>query len=142
MPAKKTHFSGIDVDQPLPASEVAADSYETFYWFIAGAQTTGTKKGGAVVPIAGTVTAVRAYLDTAPTGSTFIVDVNKNGTTLFTTQASRPTVAISGNASTTTAPDVTTVAAGDRLTFDIDQIGSSVAGSDLYVAVTVKHDLV
>jgi hypothetical protein len=113
--------------------------YDVINFFISGAQTTGTTKAGALIPYAGTITDVRAYLDTAPTGSTFIVDIHKSGTTIFTTQGSRPTVAISGNASTTTAPDVTSVAVGDRLTLDIDQIGSSVAGSGLYVAVSIKR---
>jgi hypothetical protein len=121
------------------ASLAAPSAEETFHFYIAGAQTTGTKKAAALVDHACTVTGVRAYLDTAPTGATFIVDVNKNGTTLFTSQAARPTIAISANASSTTAPAVTALAAGDRLSIDIDQIGSSVAGSDLYVSVTVKR---
>lgn len=112
-----------------------------YHFFSAGAQTTGTKKSAAIVGVAGNISDVRAYLDTAPTGSTFIVDVNKNGTTIFTSQAARPTIAISGNASTTTAPAVTAVAAGDRLSYDVDQIGASVAGSDLYLTVTVASDI-
>lgn len=121
------------------AGELKPYALHTFTMFIAGAQTTGTKKGQWLAPVAGVVTDVRAYLDTAPTGATFIVDLNINGTTAFTSQAARPTIAISGNASTTTLPAVTAVAAGDRVSFDIDQIGSSVAGSDLTVAVTVKR---
>lgn len=112
---------------------------ETIRFFVSGTQTTGTKKGGAIIGVAGTIVDVRAYLDTAPTGATFIVDVNINGTTAFTTQGNRPTIAISGNASTTTIPDVVAVAAGDRITFDTDQIGSGTAGSDLYVSVTLKR---
>jgi uncharacterized protein YggE len=113
--------------------------YETIHFFIAGTQTAAAKKAGALMPFAGTIVGVRAYLDTAPTGSTFIADLNKNGTTMFTTQANRPTIAISGNASSTTLPDVVSLAAGDRLTFDVDQIGSSVAGADLYVSVLVRR---
>jgi hypothetical protein len=107
-------------------------------WFLAGAQTTGTEKLGFISPYAGTVVDVRAYLTTAPTGSTFIVDLMKNGVTMFTTSANRPTIAISGNASTTTLPDITSVAVGDRLRLDIIQIGSTIAGSSLYVSVTIK----
>jgi hypothetical protein len=75
----------------------------------------------------------RVSVGTAPTGSTLIVDCNKNGTTIFTTQGNRPTVSISGFLATTTAPDVTTFASGDYITIDIDQIGSTVAGTDLVV---------
>lgn len=124
----------------IPNSKLSTPNHEeTLHFFVAGTQTTGTKKAAAIVGLAGTIVDVRAYLDTAPTTSSFIIDVNKNGTTIFTTQANRPTVAIAGNASTTTAPDVTAVAAGDRITVDCDQIGSGTAGSDLYVSVTVKR---
>lgn len=113
---------------------------QEYTFFVSGAQTTGTKKAAALISEAGTITDVRARLDTAPVGSTFIVDVNKNGTTIFSTQGNRPTIAAAGNNSTTTAPDVTAVAAGDRLSIDVDQIGSGTAGSDLYVTVTVERN--
>jgi hypothetical protein len=62
-----------------------------------------------------------------------IVDINKNGTTLFTTQGNRPTISASGFLASTTAPDVTTFASSDYITIDVDQIGSTVAGADLTV---------
>lgn len=98
--------------------------------------TTGTQR----LPIDGTYTIVgtRLMVGTAPTGADIIVDVNKNGTTIYTTQGNRPTIAASANAGGPgTAPDVTSLVAGDYLTVDVDQIGSSVAGSDLTVSVIV-----
>lgn len=86
-------------------------------------------------PAAVTIDSVAITVGTAPTGASIKVDVNKNGTTIFTTQANRPTIAISGNASSDAVPDVTAVAAGDYLTFDIDQIGSTAPGADLVVVV-------
>lgn len=86
-----------------------------------------------------TILSVRASAGTAPTGASIIVDVNKNGTTIFTTQANRPTIAASANTSgKVTNMDVTTVAAGDYITVDIDQVGSTVAGSDLVIQVEVQ----
>jgi hypothetical protein len=83
-----------------------------------------------------TVQHVRLYAGTAPTGAAILVDLNKNGTTMFSTQGNRPTIADGANAETaTTAPDVTAVAAGDRLSVDIDQVGSSIAGANLAVVV-------
>jgi hypothetical protein len=111
---------------------------ECFAQLITGAQTTGTEKLGFLMPVAGTVVDVRAYLSTAPTGSSFIVDLMKNGTTMFTTSANRPTIAAGTNASSTTLPDVVSVAPGDRLRMDVIQVGSGTAGSNLYFAVTVK----
>lgn len=98
--------------------------------------TTGTQR----LPIDGTYTIVgtRLMAGTAPTGASLIVDVNKNGTTIYTTQGNRPSIAAASNAGGPGAtPDVTTLAAGDYLTVDIDQVGSSVAGSDLTVSVIV-----
>lgn len=82
-----------------------------------------------------TVTAIRIAVGTSPTGAAILVDVNKNGTTMYTTQGNRPTVAISGNTQKATQPDVLTVADGDYLTIDIDQVGSTIAGSDLSLTV-------
>lgn len=99
--------------------------------------TTGTQR----LPIDGTYTIVgtRLMVGTAPTGANLIVDVNKNGTTIYTTQGNRPTIVASSNAGGPgSAPDVTSLTAGDYLTIDIDQVGSSVAGSDLTVSVIVS----
>ncbi len=83
---------------------------------------------------AATITNVSAALDTAPTGSTYIVDVHKNGTTIFPTQANRPTIAISGFQDNATL-ETTAVAAGEFLTVDIDQVGSTITGASLTVTV-------
>lgn len=82
-----------------------------------------------------TITQVRASVGTAPTGASLIVDCNKNGTTVFTTQSNRPTIAASGFTDLADAINVTALADGDYLTVDVDQIGSSVAGSNLTVQV-------
>lgn len=115
---------------------------ETIKFYGAGNQTAANKKAGVIVGVAGVVTDIRAYLDTAPTGATLIIDVNKNGTTMYTTQDNRAIVAIDANASSTTLPDVTTVAAGDRITYDIDQVGSGTAGAGLYLSVTITRKTV
>lgn len=86
---------------------------------------------------AGTIVEVRAYVNTAPTGAALIVDVNKNGTTIYGTQANRPTIAAGANAATGGTASVTTFAAGDVFSVDIDQVGSTVAGSDLVVVIYV-----
>lgn len=82
-----------------------------------------------------TITNVIAGVGTAPTGAPILIDVNRNGTTIFTTQANRPTIAVSTNSDTASVPDVTAVAAGQYLTIDIDQVGSGVTGADLVVTV-------
>lgn len=80
----------------------------------------------------------RASVGTAPTGASLIMDINKNGTTIYTTQSARPTVTAGTNTATANSPAVTSFSSGDYLSVDIDQIGSTVAGSDLTVAVWLR----
>jgi len=90
---------------------------------------------GFIAPMNLTITEIRLAVDTAPTGANLIIDINKNGTTLYTTQANRPTITVSGTSSTATLPDVLNIAIGDKISLDIDQIGSTVAGENLSVTI-------
>lgn len=83
------------------------------------------------------ITAVYLDVNTAPTGAAIIVDIHKGGTTIFTNQAHRPQVAATAFAGNTTTIDVSAWNDGEYLTCDVDQIGSSIGGSDL--TVTVKY---
>lgn len=112
---------------------------ETFSHYISGNQTAAANKHYWLVPEACEIVDIRAYANTAPVGSAMILDVNKNGTTLFTDQDDRPTIAAGENESTTTNPAVTTLAAGDRLSFDVDQIGSGTAGAGLTISIEVTR---
>lgn len=75
---------------------------------------------------------------TAPTGAAIIVDVNKNGSTIFSTQSNRPQIAASANTGFTTTFNTTTFADGEYITVDIDQVGSTVKGSNLTVHVVYR----
>jgi hypothetical protein len=85
-----------------------------------------------------TINEVHACVNTAPTGATLIVDVSENGTTLFTTQSNRPTIAISGFTDSSTTIENASWDNDNYLTMDIDQVGSTVAGSDLTVTVVAS----
>lgn len=82
-----------------------------------------------------TVVGCWAAAGTAPTGASIIVDVDKDGTTIYTTQANRPEIAISGFVSALETPDVTSWADGSYLNVEIDQVGSTVVGADLTVGI-------
>lgn len=115
-------------------------SWENIPFSYAGAL--ALKVGTSRYPITGgtfQIQTIAAMVGTAPTGAAVIVDVNKNGTSIFGTQANRPTVAVSANAAVVGAFTATTVTVGDYLTIDVDQIGSTVAGSDLVVAVRLQR---
>lgn len=96
--------------------------------------TTGTAKATFRMPFAMTLTAVRANVNTAPVGSTIIVDINESGTTILSTKLS---IDASEKTSTTAASAAvisdSALADDAEITIDIDQIGSSTAGKGLKV---------
>lgn len=100
---------------------------------------TGTARWYNRTGVTLTIARVWVAAGVAPTGADLVVDVHKNGTTIYSTQANRPTVAAGGNGGTATVPDVTSLADGDYLTFDIDQIGSTIAGGELTGGVVVTY---
>lgn len=107
---------------------------QLFTWSMSGALSVAAGGLGFRAPIALELQHVRMSVSTAPTGASILVDVNKNGVSMFTTQANRPAIAAGAYTETaTTAPDIVSIAAGDRITVDIDQVGSTVAGSNLVV---------
>ena len=101
--------------------------------------TTGTAKLTVRMPFKMTLTAVRASVSTAPTGSTLIVDINENGTTIFSTKLSID----AGEKTSTTAASAAVIsdavlADDSEITFDIDQVGSTIAGAGLKVTLIGK----
>ena len=108
----------------------------TLSFAVVGTLTTGTDKAPTIcAPCTLTIVKVKICVKTAPTGAALIVDVNKGGTTIFTTQENRPQIAAGATSGDSGTPDVTSLVEGDKLTVDIDAIGSSVAGADLTVEV-------
>ena len=89
-----------------------------------------------------TIDKVYVYVQTAPQGAPIIVDVNKNGTTIFTNQANRPQIAAGSNEDESGTPDVTSLSKNDRVDVDIDQVGSTTPGADLTVMVRCKQNAV
>lgn len=71
-----------------------------------------------------TISEVVLHRSVAGTSSSTIIDVHKNGTTIFTTQANRPEIAFGGGDDQTVVktPDVISLISGDILTVDIDQV--------------------
>src|SRR3990172_3176405 len=81
--------------------------------------------GAYVFTAAATIFDWYVYLKITGTAGSSIFDIHLNGTTIFTTQANRPTVAFDdANGWVVATPDVIDFVAGDVLTFDIDQIAT------------------
>jgi hypothetical protein len=96
--------------------------------------TTGTAKATFRMPYAFTLTAVRASVTTAPTGSTIIIDINEGGSTILSTKLS---IDASEKTSTTAASAAvisdSSLADDAEITIDFDQVGSTIAGAGVKV---------
>lgn len=82
------------------------------------------------MPIAMTLSSVFVSVTTAPTGSTFIMDIKKAGTSIFST---KPSIDVSEfDTSTAATPSVlstTSFAIADLMVVNFDQVGSTIAGA-------------
>lgn len=105
-------------------------------WVANGPFRVGTSvDGGYIATSAFTISAIWLYRTTPGSASSSILDLNKNGTTMYTTQANRPTIAFNDSDSKVqaTLPDIVSVAAGDILTIDIDQIETGTPGDIILI---------
>ena len=86
-----------------------------------------------------TIVDVEASVGTAPTGASLIVDVNVDGTTIFTGGTNRPTIAAAGFHDEAGTVDDASHTDGQYITVDIDQVGSTIAGADLVVLIHYRR---
>ena len=68
------------------------------------------------------------YVKTAPTGAALNIAVKKNGSSVGT-----GTIADGASSGTSQSLSTASFASGDYITVDITQVGSTVAGEDLYI---------
>lgn len=120
--------------------EALADAIKPTYVFpVSGVLIVDTDVSPTIiVPNAVTIEKVFAYVKTAPSGADILIDINVNGTSIWAaTQANRVTIpdGASDQAYSQTSFDTSSLSEGDLITMDIDQIGSSTAGSDLTVEI-------
>ena len=92
------------------------------------------------LPFNATILGVSATVSTAPSGTSIILDLNRNGITLFSNQGNRPQILSGQNSSQEVDPDVVDMNRGDYLTLDIDQVGNVIPGSDLTAIVRYRND--
>jgi hypothetical protein len=99
---------------------------DTYRWVVNGKPAVANGVDNAwIAPRAGTITRITLFRRTAGSSGSTIVDVDKNGTTVYTTQANRPTVTAAGGNNqidATTDMDVTAVAQNDRLEVNVDAV--------------------
>ena len=125
-----------------PASFGAAFGWPYDISFIAG-YSSATLAQAVVVQIYGEMVMARTgifegevgYIDTVCTGAALICDVEKNGTSIYST---KPQFAVSTNAMTAGVLSTTAFVSGDRVTFKVTQIGSTIAGSGVRFMLKCK----
>lgn len=121
---------------------VDGKAIKTLTFFLSGAVSVGTNLSARIkLNFAGTITKAIAFSKTAPVGSSMILDVNKNGTSIWNTnQANRLTIVSGANDATDrTTFDTSSFVAGDYFTVDVDAVGSTTPGSDITVQVEVSY---
>lgn len=105
---------------------------------IDGAATVGINKSLPIlIPSAVTILSIKAYARTAPQGASIIFDINKNGTSIFSTSVDRLSIA-SGSNTSTVGNFSASLAANDVLELDIDQVGTTTFGSDITIVLEVQ----
>jgi hypothetical protein len=109
--------------------------YQVQVFTVPGVLNTGTGRARFYIPGPITLSNVRASVSIAPLGADVIVDVNVNGSTVFTNQLSKPKILAGSVTCPTATPNIQELTTGDYLSVDIDQIGSIFAGSDLTVQI-------
>lgn len=96
--------------------------------------TTGTAKLTFRMPFTMRLTAVRASVNTAPTGSTLIVDINEDGGSILSTRITIDTSEETSETAATPPVISDSLLANDaEITIDIDQVGSTISGKGLKV---------
>jgi hypothetical protein len=117
-----------------------SETRPSFLSTVAGSIIVGTSQTPIII-VHRDLTIVKAYgaVKTAPVGASIIVDINKNGSSIWnSTPANRLAIGSGSNSGSQTAFDTTTLSEGDQLTFDLDQVGATTTGADLSVLLRCK----
>lgn len=107
------------------------------YMFIDGYLSAQQNVFSFVVPRDSEIESVYMHCRDTGTSSSTIIDVNRNGTTIFTTQSNRPTLAYDDSDKVASAvPDITALSEGDVLSVDIDQAAADAEGLNVVVRIS------
>lgn len=117
---------------------------EEWLWVACSDETTALTIGNAKItfrmPFAATLLSVRASVNTAPVGANLVVDINEAGTSVLSTKLSIDTTEKTSTTAATAAVISDSSLADDaEITIDIDQVGSSTAGTGLKVGLYVRR---
>lgn len=135
--------NGVSGQDMVTASQMAASRIETFRFVVSGnVNISQMPDGNWIANRAGRIISVRGYLEQAGGSGTLLIDVNINGVTIFTTQASRLSFdAASGdnNKQQSGSIDVAAFSTGASISIDIDDTQTG-ADAGLSVLIEVEYD--
>lgn len=94
--------------------------------------------GEIVMSRSGSIVGEAGYIETRATGSVAIVDIEKNGTTIYTTKPQFAVFTSILTAGTLKTDGTEDFVSGDRITFKVTQIGSTIAGGRLRFTVKAE----
>ena len=128
----------------VPYAFHAADSDETVvltYRLLGIGVARSDVDGGAIAPFSGKIQSVGLFRRVAGTSGSTIVDLRREGSTVFTNSANRPSLAFNAAANRTLATtiDLPSVTSGDLLSCDVAQVEGG-NPEDIVVAVLLKKD--
>lgn len=137
---------GTDTTRAIPVDQFVASNRNVRYFDIyaiekATDNAVGTNIIGSIeCPFTGTITEIGAYVETAGVTGASVWDVNKNGTTIMTTNKLSIDSAEVSTRTAATAPTLTTTAitAGDLITIDTDSL-STTKPKGLHIRIWIRQ---
>lgn len=133
----------------LPYSSDATTGSIDWFTIAASDETTNLATGGGKVyfrmPYTATLLDVRSSVNTAPSGSTIIVDINisgsaASGSVLGTKLSIDPLEKTSVTAASQATITTSSLADDSEIIIDIDQVGSAIPGKGLKVYLKTRRD--
>ena len=136
-----------DLEEDLHASEHASGgddliySERDFVFFGTGDVSTSkdVEQSRLYASAAGTVQDARCSTGSAPTSDEVVVDVNLDGTTIFTTQSNRPAISAGNFTDVSGTPTVQSFTGGQYFTIEIDSADTGNSASDLTCQIRVRE---
>jgi hypothetical protein len=82
---------------------------------------------------------VRLTANTAPVGGPVVMDVKKDGVSIYTTTANRPTLLEGETEQLVALPDDVDILQGEKITVDIVNIGTTTPGADVTLQIRFEY---
>lgn len=123
----------VEVIQPAPDANAYIEGFD-----FSRSGNLAVQVGQSEKPITGgtfIIASIAARVSTAPVGASIILDIKKNGTSIFTVSGNRPTILAGSKTAVVGSWSSVTLTTGDYISVDIVQVGSTSPGVNLVVPI-------